>query len=100
MSDDRIVAGQDDGRILGQQRDEEAGQGAGQVGHRPAGPGEGATVTGGVARGQRPGGAEEIGDGAPAGGEDRGAQEYEEAAIGRLGEDGGEGIQHSQGFIG
>jgi hypothetical protein len=85
MGDDRIVASQDDWRILGQQRDEMPGQDAGELDHRLAGLRENAAVAGGMTWCERSGCAEEIGDGASTAGEDRSAEQYQEAAIGGLG---------------
>jgi hypothetical protein len=45
-------------------------------------------VVGAVAAGERPGGAEQVGDGAAAGRQDGGGQQGGEAVIGRLGEEG------------
>ena len=62
--------------------------------------GEDAAVARGVAGGKRAGGTEEVCDGAAARGQDRSAQEHQEAAIGGLGEDWREGVEQCQGLIG
>src|SRR5205814_307900 len=62
--------------------------------------GEDALVAGGVARGQVADGAQQVGDGVPAGGQDGGERQQGEAAVGGLGEGGGEFLEQQQGGSG
>ena len=100
MSDDRIVAHQEKRGLLGQERDEKAGQGAGQLERRAACLGEDAPVTGGMARSQGACGAKKVGDGAPAHCENRGAHKNQEAAIGRFCKNRSEGVEQSERVMG
>jgi len=95
-----VVAGQED-RAVGQQVfDDPAGQ---ELGQPPAGPaplGEEAAVAGGVAGGERPQGAQEVGDGVTADGEQGGAQQQGEAQGGGRGEGAAEGAEQVAGQAG
>src|SRR5262249_44561032 len=99
MSDDGVVTGQEDGSIVREQGHEEASQGTGQGNPRPPRLGKDPTVTGSITRGEGTCGAEEIGDGPPAGCEKSRSGEDEEALKGWLRKDRGKGPQQSEGAL-
>jgi hypothetical protein len=87
-----VVPGHKDGAVRQQLFDDPAGQESGQPPTRPTASREKATIAGGIARDERPQGAEEIGDGVLVDGEKGGAQQDEAAKGGGLGEGAAKGI--------
>ena len=100
MTVDGVIADQGDGLVGRDQGQDQSRKLAGQAECGPFGRGEDPLIGGAVAFGQRCGGADEVGDGAAAGGEDGRAEEDDEAMEGRLCEDRGEGIEQRSGFGG
>ena len=88
-----VVAGQRDRPIRSAQRPGELAEAAGQAQAGPRGRGEDAPVRGHVVGGQRGGRAQQVGDRAPADGQDVGPEEDQEPAEGRSGEGGGEYVE-------
>src|SRR5262249_52497381 len=90
----RVVADQQHGAVGRQQAQNQAAEAAGQRQAGPAGGGEGAVVAGAVTRCQAAQGAQEVGDGAPAGGEGGREGQQGEAVEGGGGEGGGQWQQY------
>ena len=86
------------GPVGGEQGDDEPAEAAGQLHGGPGGGGEDPLVAGDVAVGQGRGDAEQVGDGAPAGGQQGGAHQQGEALVGRPGEGGRDGLEDRQGL--
>ena len=91
---DGIVAGQEDGAVGDVMVEDELRQEACQRQRGPASFREDAVIAGGISRSQAGHGAEEVGDGASSGGQDRRDEQDEEALVGGLEEDGGERVEH------
>ena len=97
---DRVVADQDDRLIGGDQGHHEPRELASQPECGPSGTGEDPLVGGAMPPADRRGGAKDVGDGTPAGGEDGRAEQGDEPMGRRLGEDRREGIEHRLGLGG
>ena len=91
---DGIVAGQEDRAVGPIMIEDELRQEPGQLEGGPGSFREDAVIAGGISRSQARDGAEEVGDGAPAGGQDGGHEQDQEALVGGLEEDGGELVEH------
>jgi hypothetical protein len=90
MAVNGVITDQDDGAVGDGMSQEEARQGTAEVQGRPGGAGEDALVVGAMSGGEPAEGAEQVRDGAPAGGQEGAEQERDEPALGRLGEGGRE----------
>ena len=97
---DGVVADDRDGPVGDPPVEDEPGQDPRQLQGRPAPLGEDAVIAGGVAGGQIRGGAEQVGDGAAAGGEDGGDEQDQEALVGGVVEDRGEAGKDGAGEVG
>jgi hypothetical protein len=92
----RVVADQHHRAVGRELAQHQAAEGAGQGQAGPAGGGEDALVAGAVARRQAAEGAQVVGDGAPAGSEQRRESQQGEAVEGG----GGEGVRQRQQYVG
>ena len=90
---DGIVARQGDGPVGDEVVEDEPRQEASQSERGPTAFGEDAVIAGGISGSQPRDGAEQVGDGAASGGQDRGHEQDEEALAGRLQEDGCELVE-------
>src|SRR5262245_20357283 len=95
---DRVVADQDDRVRRAEPADEQSSQGAAEVQARPGGAGEDALIVGAMAGGQSTERAEQVDDGVPALGEDRGGEQDDEAAERWPGERGGKRFEQRLGL--
>ena len=95
-----VVADEDYRAARGQVAQQEVRQLQAEVQAGPGGRGQDALVVGAVARCHRPESAEEVGDGAPAGGEDGGDGQQLQAQEGRRGAGGDEEGEDGQGLCG
>jgi hypothetical protein len=95
---DGVVADEGDPAVGDEVPEDEPAQPATELQAGPRGGGQDALVAGPVAVGQIADGADEVRDGAPAGGQDGGRQQQLEPAEGRGGEGGSQGQQEGRGF--
>src|SRR5262249_3695335 len=94
---DRIVAGHGDGAGRQPAAQNVAGQGPAEPPQRATAAGEDAVVAGGMAGGEGVGGAQQVEDGAAAGGQDGRQEQDDKAFVGGAREGGGEGLQQGVG---
>src|SRR5262249_245781 len=93
MFGDGIVAGQFDRAAGGEAVRDSGDVAARQPAGGPGAGGGGTGITAGVARGQGAQGAEQVGDGAAADGEDSGQRQQDEAPMSRSGQGRGQGLE-------
>jgi hypothetical protein len=100
MAVDGVVADEEHRSVRDAVPKEEPGQGDPELEPRPGGAGQDAPVGGAMGGGEPARGAEQVGDGVPAGGEGGGGRQDEEASEGRPGEGGGEPDERREGVQG